>query len=134
MKDLTERRNSFTTTAERDVGRDVKEKLCYITFDFDTELKSTGESSDKKQTFEHPEGNILTVGVKRFHCVKVFFQPSFTCKEASGVHDTSFHHIMKCVVNIRQKLYTNVVLSGRADHVLRDWCITFTLTAWLHPQ
>ena len=89
-----------------------KRNFCYIMFDFDTELNSTAESSVKKQTFEHPDGNILTVGVKRFHCAKVFFQPSFTSKEACGVHDTSFHYVVKCDVNIRKKMYTNVVLSG----------------------
>ena len=40
MKFLTERRYPFTTAAERRIGRDVKEKLCYIAFDYDTELSN----------------------------------------------------------------------------------------------
>merc|ERR1719237_1288120 len=29
-------------------------------------------------------------------CLEVLFQPSFISKEASGIHDKSFQHIMKC--------------------------------------
>merc|ERR1712122_392962 len=87
-------------------------KLCYIALDYDTELKSTAESSDKEKTYELPDGNIITVGAERFRCAEVLFQPSFIAKEASGIHDTSFQSIMKCDVDIRKDLYANVVLSG----------------------
>jgi len=80
--------------------------------DFDTEMKEASESSDKEKTYELPDGNIITVGGERFRCPEVLFQPSFIGKEASGIHDTTFQSIMKCDVDIRKDLYSNVVLSG----------------------
>ena len=51
MKILTERCYSFTTTAEREIVRDVKVKLARIALDFDTERKEAGESSDEEKTW-----------------------------------------------------------------------------------
>merc|ERR1719225_2531978 len=112
MKILGERGYSFTTTAEREIVRNIKEKLAYVAGNYEEELKKAETSSDIEKNFELPDGQIITVGAERFRCPEVLFKPSLIGKESEGIHSLAYESIKACDIDVRRDLFSNTVLSG----------------------
>lgn len=113
LKDtLSERGYKFRTTAEREIVRDIKEKLCYVAEDYETELIKSKKDSSLEKSYMLPDGNKVVIGSERFRVPEGLFQPSLIGMEISGIQDVVYDCANKCDIDIRKTLFENIVLSG----------------------
>ena len=107
VKLLTEIGSSFTTSAEFEIVKAIKEKLCYVAMDVEEEKKTY-----KPEKYELPDGNVIEVKDQMFRAPEALFQPSLVGKEGNGFGGLCFDSIMKSDIDIRKDLYENIILSG----------------------
>ncbi|NVM02434.1 MAG: actin family protein [Candidatus Helarchaeota archaeon] len=112
MRLLRQRGYSLTTSAEKEIVRDIKEKLCYVALDPEKELKLAEKVSGMEKSYMLPDGETLTVGVERFLAPEVVFNPSAVGKESPPFDEVIVESVSKCDIDLRQDLYSNIVLSG----------------------
>jgi len=109
---LTERGFSLNNSAEREIVRDVKEKLCFIALDYNEEMAKAKTSPDLEKQYELPDGSHLTIGNERFRAPEALFHPYLLGLDIDGADDMTYKSILICDKDYKRDLLSNVVLSG----------------------
>lgn len=109
---LRTRGRALTSSAEREIVRDIKECLCYVALDPEKELKLSEKVSGMEKQYTLPDGDSLTIGAERFLAPEAFFNPSVIGKEETPLDEAIYNSIQLCDIDLRKELYQNIVLSG----------------------
>ncbi|AAS52236.1 ADR316Wp [Eremothecium gossypii ATCC 10895] len=111
--DLLSRRGyAFNKTADFETVRQIKEKLCYVSYDLDLDTRLAQETTTLVEQYELPDGRVIKVGSERFEAPECLFQPSLVDVEQPGIGEMLFNTIQSADVDIVSTLYKAIVLSG----------------------
>ncbi|XP_073511364.1 actin, cytoplasmic-like [Phyllobates terribilis] len=100
--------HSFVSSAEQEIAKNIKEHLCYVQLNGNPPCCTTGGS----KMYNLPDGNTLSLDSQLFRAPEILFKPSNIGLEAPGLHEMIYSTIMKCPIDVRRDLFSNIVLSG----------------------
>ncbi|KKN09109.1 hypothetical protein LCGC14_1049910 [marine sediment metagenome] len=103
---------SFTTSGEKEIVREIKEKLCYVAMDPEKEIILSNRVAGMEKSYMLPDGERISIGLERFLAPECFFNPAVLGKELAPLDDVVVGAISDCDVDLRRDLYSNIVLSG----------------------
>ncbi|XP_017888234.1 actin-related protein 2 isoform X1 [Ceratina calcarata] len=112
IKLLLLRGYAFNHSADFETVRMLKEKLCYIGYNIETEDKLALETTVLVESYTLPDGRVIKVGGERFAAPEALFQPHLINVEAQGIAELVFSTIQAADIDIRSELYKHIVLSG----------------------
>ncbi len=112
IKLLLLRGYAFNHTADFETVRMMKEKLCYVGYDIQTEQKLAQETTFLVESYTLPDGRVIKVGGERFEASEALFQPHLINVEGQGIAELVFNAIQAAEMDMRPELYKHIVLSG----------------------
>ena len=96
---------SITADSGTETARQIKEELCHISADIESEQGADGGQ------YTLPDGNVISVPFAWYHVPEALFNPGLLHPDlGEGIHNLVFHSIIKSDIDTRPALYQNVVL------------------------
>ncbi|ORX43614.1 Actin/actin-like protein [Piromyces finnis] len=99
----------FHTSAEKEVVRTIKEKTCYIS---QNPAKEEEQENYKHDEYKLPDGNRIKLNTERYKAPEILFKPEIIGLEYPGIPQVIIDSITKSDLDLREKLYGSIVLSG----------------------
>jgi centractin len=117
---------AFTTTAESDFVKKMKEDLCFVapksgtttaamttdTTKDPVESATSVQDSSTNTPYQLPDGHVVHISSERFQAPEILFNPMLIGSEESGVADALLYSIQKSDLDLRATLYSQIVLAG----------------------
>ena len=112
IKLLLIRGYAFNSSADFETVREIKEQLCYVSYDLKKDRKLAQETTVVDKEYRLPDGNLISVGRERFEAPECLFNPMLIDVESVGITDLIYESICESPIDCQRKLVANVILAG----------------------
>ena len=87
-------------------AREIKENLCYVAPNYQ-------KADEVSKPHKLQDGTIISItDTCKYMCPEALFKPNLLRMSSAGVHETTYNCIMKCNEDVREEMFSNIVLSG----------------------
>ena len=110
--------NLDTVANKFDVIEDIIRTKCYITTDYQTELKLRNTNiwqNNNIMKYGLPDGNDITLDSNRFESCEVFFKPSLIGGHLSrnkSLVQYAYDSLLSCNIDVRPEITSNICIAG----------------------
>uniref|UniRef100_A0A7S0X5A7 Actin-related protein 2 n=1 Tax=Mantoniella antarctica TaxID=81844 RepID=A0A7S0X5A7_9CHLO len=109
---LTRRGYAFNRSADMETARAMKEKLCFVSYDYKRDMQLASETTNLMRNYTLPDGRVIKVGAERFMAPEALFQPELVDVEGGGIADVVFRCVQENDMDNRMLMYQHIVMSG----------------------
>jgi len=104
---------SFTSSAELEIVKAIKEKVCFVALNYDEEAAAAEGSSQLDEVYELPDKRKITIpGKLRMQAPELIFKPELNGESCNSLHALAWKSVSSSDIDVRKDLCKNVILSG----------------------
>ena len=98
-------------SAQKEILRDIKEKLCYVAEDVNAEAQNAYQMNIRRP-YTLPDGSEIQVGNSRFMAPEILFTPGMLGYNIMSITQAIMDSVSKVPPEIKRLMLGNIVLSG----------------------
>lgn len=104
---------SFTSAAEIQIVRDIKEKHAYVAQNFAEEKEAALKSAEHDIQYTLPDKRVMLLpATVRMGCPELLFDPTLDGLSCLSLPDLAWSSVQKADIDVRKELCKNIIMSG----------------------
>jgi len=113
QKLLLESGHNFTSAAELEIVREIKEELCYVAQDFAAEKEQCSKNAEQDKQYTLPDKAVITVpGSVRIGAPELIYQPNHNGMSCKSIDALAWASVSASDIDVRRELCKNIIMSG----------------------